>query len=171
MPFDPEAFFEDADKQLVSGPTWQAAGQELELIAYIDVGGITSPDVRLRAMAELHYPDARVLLQIERTEGAGNLRPLARIEWRPARGHTNRRLGPNKRLHYKRIPGSHVHGFKMNWNATAGEPWGPNLPIADEPQQDLNSYMALLATASVEFRIQNMADVPAPPWEPLLGLS
>lgn len=171
MPFDPVAFFNDPNKQLVGGAAWEAVGQELRLIAFIDVGGVTSSDVVLRGVAELYHADGRVLLQIERTEGAGNMRPLSRIEWRPVRGHTNKRLGPNKRLHYKQINGSHVHGFAMNWNAALAEPWSPNLPIADAPPQDLDSYAALLAFAGVEFRIENMADLPAPPWEPLLGLS
>jgi hypothetical protein len=171
MPFDPVAFFADSNKQLVEGATWEVFGQELRLMAFVDVGGLVSRDVVVRGMAELYYPDARVILQVERTEGPGNLRPLSRIEWRPVRGHTNKKLGSNRRLHYKQITGTHCHGFTMNWNASLGEPWAPNVPIADAPPQDLDSYAALLAFASVEFRIQNMADLPAPPWEPLLGLS
>lgn len=171
MPFDPVAFFADPNKQLVAGAAWQVTGQELSVIAFIDVGGVISSDVQLRGTAERYYADARVLLQIERTEGQGDLRPLSRIEWRPLRGHTNKRHGTNKRLHLKQIRGSHVHGFKMNWNASVAAPWGPNLPIADDPPQDLDSYAALLALAGVEFNITNMADLPMPPWEPLLQLS
>jgi hypothetical protein len=168
MPFDPVAFFASPNNRLVGGATWQVSGQELTLTAFIDVNGVTSPDVVLRGTAELHYPDARVLLQVERSEGAGNLRPLSRIEWNPVRGHTNKKLGGNKRLHYKQITGSHYHGFAMNWNSAADAPWGPNLPIADAPPQHLGTYAALLAFASVEFRIQDLAVLPAPPWEPLL---
>ena len=171
MLFDPVAFFANPNKRLVEGAIWEVVGQELKLNAFIDVEGVTSPDAVLRGIAELYYPDARVLLQVERIEGPGNLRPLSRIEWRPVRGHTNKKLGPNKKLHFKQIKSTHCHGFSMNWNASLGEAWGPNLPIADAPPQDLDSYAALLAFASVEFRIEGMADLPAPPWEPLLGLS
>ena len=168
MTFDPVAFFNDGQKQLVGGD-WAVTGTTLELTSYIESGGVILPDVQLLATADLYIPDARVMLQIQRTVGPGPLRPLSRIEWRPKAGHTNRKIGPH-RLHYKEMPGSHIHRFWDNWVPLEERMLNENLPVADALSAEPESYSHLVAFAAHEFRIANMVDLPPPPWEPLLRI-
>ena len=166
MTFDPVAFFAEPNKRLV-GADWSVSGMDLLAIGFIDVDGILSRDVQLRATAELNYPDARVMLQIERTSGPGGERQLSRIDWRPKEGHRNGAQAP-KRLRFSFIAGTHVHSFRLNWNAELGRMRGHNLPIAEAPATDPHNFVALVALAASEFKIRNMADLSPPPWEPLL---
>jgi hypothetical protein len=169
MTFDPVAFFDNPDKRLVGGE-WTVKGSNLELVSYIEATGLVSPDVQLLGLAELNIADARVLFQVQLLHGPGPLRPLSRIEWRPLKGHTNRKIGADKRLHYKVITGSHVHSFRKNWVASEGRMVDENLPVADELPTEPKTFAELIAFAADEFRIPNMVELPTPPWEPLLRM-
>lgn len=168
MLFDPVAFFIDDQKHLVGGD-WAVVGTTLELSSYIELAGVTTPEVQLLATADLYVADARVMLQVQKTAGPGPLRPLYRIEWRPKAGHTNRKVGP-RRLHYREMPGSHAHRFLDNWVAAEGRMLTENLPVADHLPSEPQTFAELVAIAALEFRIPNMVDLPPPPWEPLLRI-
>jgi hypothetical protein len=154
-------------KKRLVGAEWVVSGTELLAVGYIEIDGVLSPDAQLRATAELNYPDARVMLQIERMSGLGGQRQLSRIDWRPKEGHRNGAQAP-KRLRFGFIAGTHVHSFRLNWNADPGRMRGHNLPIAEAPATDPHNFAALVALAASEFKIRNMADLKPPPWEPLL---
>ncbi len=155
-----------ANKSIVTKPRWREPGADnLELVAPLDVDGITVEGFRLRVTASKLYPDENVTFLIEHFAPRGMGGQMARIEWRPLKGHDNKGNGPSGVRHVK-MTGSHHHSFDLNWTYAASQVRRGNLPIALPLTDEPADFKSLLAFAGKEFRINNIDWVKEPPWQP-----
>lgn len=165
MAFHPPTFI-DAQKVLASALHWAAHRSSLVMRAPIDVDGVTIEGAFLRGTAVITRPNALVCFQLEHDDR--HTTQLWRIEWRPTRSHNNKGNGPHH-LRYRPIRVSHDHPFALNWSEELQAMQGVNLPVAIPIDPEPADYASLLEFVGKEFRINNMAAVPPPPWEPILG--
>jgi len=158
-----------ATKTLATTPSWEERdSQNLVLLTPLEVDGVVVEGLRLRGAAIRSMQDENVCFQLEyfttRTKAGG---PLARVEWRPLRGHNNKGNGP-KALRHKLITGSHLHCFEENWKQSPAHVMRGELRVALEINPDPSNFRELLALIGREFRISNVQQVPLPPWQPQL---
>ncbi|NBC31447.1 MAG: hypothetical protein GVY13_02100 [Alphaproteobacteria bacterium] len=156
-----------ASKSIVhfSGWSLSAAGSgylrfELPLLT----GDDFQPELRLRGGAYAWLPDEHVTFEmIARRQEDGKRVPLIRLDWRPLDGgHTNPRRGPPK-FAGKRIVGTHLHDFDLNWIAEENRMRGRNLPLA-KPVPGLFSFEEVRDFVGMSFKIDNIGLVGVPPW-------
>jgi hypothetical protein len=139
----------------------------LTFVAPLEIDGVTVAGLRLRGTALKNLPDEAVCFQLEYHQPRQHGSALARVEWRPLRGHNNKGLGPPE-FRFIEIRSSHHHPFELNWRNAAKQLRRGNLPIAVPIGQSLQSFVELLAFVGKEFRIKGIEDVPLPEWTPNL---
>jgi|GEM_PF-629825 len=160
-----------ADKTMATMPEWIGTEDQFTFVVGLDIDRVTQIGLRLRGRCARAYPDENVSFQIEyQFRGISRFVPVARIDWRPLKPHTNRNIGPPA-LRLLRFHGTHLHPFHENhdWMMMNGRPLAESLkaydlpiatPITPEPA-DLTTLMTL---AGRSFTILGMEQIPAPPW-------
>jgi hypothetical protein len=113
-----------------------------------------------------HVPEANVSFELRATKpGAKRTVPMARVDWRAVRGgHTNPRR-PGSPVSGLRTSASHHHSFALNWIAHEGRLRKGNLPMAEDIDQEIQSFESLRAAVGILFRINNIDVVGTPKWE------
>lgn len=159
-----------AEKLLPLQPLWmKEANDRLALVSPLDVDGITLEGLRLRVTAIVTRIDECVTAQVEYVPPKRDVRggALARIEWKPLKGHNNKNVGP---LELRNIVqyGSHHHSFDLNWNQQAAKLRSGNLPISVPLDPDPINFKALVDLIGQEFRIRNIDWIELPQWQPNL---
>jgi len=162
-----------ATKSLVPTGTWAARDLHpgksdwITFTASLEINEITIAGLKLKATAISRLPDRAVRFQLEYHHRRRAGPALARIEWRPLKGHNNKAIGPPEHRH-RQLNSCHRHPFDLNWAHSPGQVRRGNLliavPIADSPK----SFGALLEFVGEEFRINGIERVPQPPWAPEL---
>jgi hypothetical protein len=159
----PEIFA--AEKEISNLPAWaEGADGRLDLVALLEIGGVTIEGLQLRGRARKDCPDEELMFQLECAQPGRRDRAIDRIDWRPHHVHTNSGKGPPE-LRYLRFDGSHQHGFNLNWLSTHECMRANNLPIADALRPDHANFVQLLDFVLKCYRITNSGLVKAPPWE------
>jgi len=163
MAADLRGLFE-SQKELAVKPHWVATDSTwFNLAAPLDIGGATVEGLELRAGAVQSLPDRAVRFHLQYHPARGPCNPLCRVEWRPLSPHTNPNKGP-KSLQLRKIKGTHVHGFEMNFLDAEGRMLSGNLPIAEIINPEPNSFQELLAVVGKRLRINDMDQIEPPPW-------
>jgi hypothetical protein len=162
----PDAFA--AQKTLAATGRWAVRdphrnSQWLTFVAPLEIDGVTIAGLRLRGTAIVNLPDEAVCFQLEYHRPRQQGSALARIEWRPIKGHNNKGLGP-KEHQFIEMRGCHHHPFDLNWNGAAKQLRRGNLPIAVPIIQSPQSFIKLLELVGKEFRINGIDYVPLPEW-------
>lgn len=163
-----EALF-NAPKAIARFPDWAAPEPETGYLwfdAPLEINGVVEAGLILRGGAFKQLRDQHVVFELIVTR-PGILRrmPLARIEWRSIRGgHRNKRRSGSE-WSGKRVGGTHLHAFEMNWSPELRRMRGRNLPMAREIDEDLPSFERLRDYVGNLFRISNIGIVSVPPWE------
>jgi hypothetical protein len=159
----------DAPKRLPVSLKWRDRGHQdwLDLVAPLDIDGVTVEGLRLRGTTRETLRDENVMFQLEYTPPArSRVRggALWRIEWRPLTRHENKGCGPVE-LRYKLQTGSHHHPFHLNWTERAKDVRRGQLPIAIPfPNGIADTYAGLIAFVGEQFKIENASIIPLPPW-------
>jgi hypothetical protein len=154
-----------ATKIISASVSWSSARSPwLTWVSPLDIDDVTVLGLQVRVEAHADTANAAVRAQLEFRAPRGKPEPLCRVEWRPVRPHSNNARGPLE-YRFKKISGTHVHKFELNWDETRGRLLSPNLPIA-VPAQGVDSYEKFLDMCKSEFNVTNMAEVPLPPWQP-----
>lgn len=152
------------EKTIPIRPRWvEADSKRFTLVASLEVDGESIEGLGLRANALITIPDRAVCFQLELHPARGPCVPLARVEWRPLRPHTNPKKGPSE-LQLLRLTGSHVHEFDLNWLEKQGRMRTGNLPVARPVVEDPTNFDSLLVLVQKEFRINSLKAVQPPPW-------
>ena len=168
MAIDLETLF-SSEKMLAAEPVWgERDGELLEVFCPLEIDGIVIEGLNFRAVARKRLPDELVTVQLEYHPPNERGGPLARIEWKPLRGHNNRGRGP-KEFQNRLISGCHCHPFDLNWKYARKElTEAGNLPIAVPLTRSPRNFDALLEFVKEDFRITNIEWIEVPPWEPTL---
>ena len=109
-----------AEKTLATTGRWAVRDPRgnsnwLTFVAPLEIDGVTIAGLRLRGTAIISLPDEAVCFQLEYHRPRQHGSALARIEWRPLKGHNNKGLGP-KEYRFIETKGCHYHPFDLNWN-------------------------------------------------------
>jgi hypothetical protein len=164
----PEIF--NAEKSLPLRPVWlEEANDRLSLVSPLDIDGVTIEGLRFRITAMIPRLEECVTVQVEYIPPMRDLRggALARIEWKPLKGHNNKNAGPLAHRN-KFITASHHHRFDLNWNEQAAALRRGNLPIAVPVEPDPATFETLVDLVRQEFRISNLDWLQPPPWQATL---
>lgn len=155
-----------AEKSLNSAPVWddKINNQYFQFCAPLSVDGTFPEGLQLRATALKVHFDRGVLFQLEIDPPGYKARQIARVEWRPIKGHRNRPIGPPE-LHFMEISGTHYHPFDLNFLEDENRMRSGNLPVARPIEPDFQSFKELIDFVGLEFRINNMELVQPPEWE------
>ncbi|SRR5579871_4771919 len=158
-----------AEKMLAVEPAWgDRDGDVLEIVCPLEIDGTVVEGLFFRARARKRMPDEVVTVQLEYHPPNERGGPLARIEWKPLRGHNNRGRGP-KEFQNKLIEGCHRHPFDLNWKHARKElTEAGNLPIAVPLETSPKDFDSLLQFVKKDFTITNVEWIEVPPWEPTL---
>lgn len=113
-----------------------------------------------------HVPDANVSFELRALKpGAKRTVAIARIDWRAVRGgHTNPKR-PGSPVSGIRVSDSHHHSFTLNWLEHETRLRSGNLPMAEDIDQQIQTFESLRATVGILFRINNIDIVQPPKWE------
>ena len=155
----------EAPKTLPVRPAWVATDSTwFDLNGSLDLAsGETVQGLELRGGACQSLPDRAVRFILQHYPAKGQCVGLVRIEWRPLAAHTNpANCAPH--LSMRRIVGSHIHGFDMNWLADLDRLRTGNLPVAEPLSIDPSSFQELLVVVGRELRITGLEKIEPPPW-------
>jgi hypothetical protein len=155
----------EAPKTLPVRPAWVATDSTwFDLNASLDLSsGETVQGLELRGGACQSLPERAVRFILQHYPAKGQCVGLVRIEWRPLAAHTNpANCAPD--LSMRRITGSHIHGFDMNWLPDLDRLRTGNLPVAEPLSVDPSSFQELLVVVGKELRIAGLEKIEPPPW-------
>lgn len=155
----------EAPKVLPVRPAWEKTDSTwFCLNAALDLkSGESVQGLELRGGALQSLPDKAVRFQLQYYPPKGQCIPLVRVEWRPLAPHTNP-ANCAEDLKLLKIPGSHIHGFDMNWLADLDRMRTRNLPVAKPLITDPSSFTELLELLGKELRIEGLDKIEPPPW-------
>lgn len=141
----------------------------MRLSANLEADGITLQGLTLLAQCHAERPDEQVSLNIL-AEMKPRPRCVARVDWRGlGHGNGHRLCGEHRFTDAGR---THFHDPELHRGIDFAELFGSGngppiaLPIQPEPA----TFNDLLARAADLLHIQNLTDMPVPPWETTLSL-
>jgi hypothetical protein len=157
--------FWTADKQLSVFPEWKGNGSEfMRFVAPIDIDSVTEQGLFFTAKVHIYSPDSWVTFQLEyQSRDFPKGPPFSRFEWKPKAPHNNKGLGPHE-LRHTYIHGTHFHPFDLNWQHSEVKVRRGELPIALPVTQNIETFKEALEFTQNCFRINNVVDIPTPPW-------
>lgn len=156
-----------AEKILPVQPAFKERDNEwYRLVCPIEIKGVVVEGLQLGGSAMKRLPDESVTIQLEfhPTKGGPRGGPLARIEWRPMKGHNNKGIGPPEFQNIL-IQCTHNHCFEMNWQHSPAAVRRGNLPLAYPVDPDPSTFEEFIAFVAKEFRISNLSALAPPEWE------
>jgi hypothetical protein len=155
-----------ASKTLTASPKWVGQGDQFRFVSTFEVGGVTQEGIWLRGQCVRTIADRQLMFQIEFQRHSPKDRvPAARIDWRPAKPHTNKNIGPAP-YRLLVIEGSMHHRFDLNWPLGIERMLAQNLPIAVPLEPDPVDYKALLKMVGKVFKVKGLDKLAPPEWEP-----
>lgn len=154
-----------APKTLAAPIRWAPDPPHLVFTVPLDIEGVTQQGYLLRARTLLALPDCDISLQLTRSPPLRR-NNFVRLDWRPTQPHTNPRLS-EPTLDLLHIAGSHHHALDTNAATRAGlqAAMQANLPVAVPLDAEPRDWQALAALAARLWRIIDLGDAPAPPWQ------
>ena len=126
--------------------------------------GILEAGLNLSGVALADFPKMNTTFELFASDQRGRSVRLMRMDWRSLRGgHKNTRRPTGSTLPRRTDP-THFHSFDLNWNPSTKRMRGRRLPLAQNIDEDLQSFEALRGWTGNAFRINNIDLVPSPPW-------
>lgn len=154
-----------APKRLVSITEWKRVHAQLRLGAALEVDGIVVAGISFLAVVLAEYPDENMTLLLQ-AEIRQKPRPFARIDWRGG-PHPNKKpqCGAMRFIDAGR---SHFHDTHLHRHIDFDELFfgDLNLPAATRIDPEPPDLKELLALSSVLLHIENLTEIPIPPWQP-----
>ncbi len=159
----------DSRKRLIGPLDWILLNQTRRVAAALEISGVVAPGVGFRMTCYPDLPDEKVavilLAEIKRKP-----RPFARIDWR-GQAHENRHSAAGSFL-YTDAGRTHFHDPNLHHGFSIDELFGAklDLPVARKIEPEPANYEELLAASSDLLHIENLKDIPVPPWSPQASL-
>lgn len=155
----------NAPKRVLAFSSWKPVNDTLRLTGSLEADGFIMSGVTFMAMCAPERPDERMALNLL---AEIKLRPrcIARVDWRGlGHGNTLAGCGPHRfvdagRTHFHDPELHHLFGFDELFDR------GYDLPVALPLDPIPDNLDDLLAQAGELLHIQNLKDMPVPPWEP-----
>lgn len=155
----------EAPKRLVAIREWKRVHAQLRLGAALEVDGIVVAGISFLAAVLAEYPDENVTLLLQ-AEIKQKPRPFARIDWRGG-PHPNKKpqCGAMRFIDAGR---THFHDTRLHRNIDFEELFlsDLNLPVATPIAPEPPTLKELLALSSALLHIENLTEIPIPPWQP-----
>jgi hypothetical protein len=158
--------FVAADKTLSTPITWVTDDRgNLRFSRPLDIDGVTEESLLLFGQATHARPGMDVTLGLMWADVTGRGGHFDRLDWRPKHSHSNRGLGPPELRHIVQ-EGSHHHRLADNASLRMGlaQAIRENLPLAVPLDSDPD-WPGFLAEAAARWRIHDLVNTPAPPWQ------
>lgn len=158
-----------APKRLVGTLDWVRTNSTERIAAAIELDGVVTQGLSFRMTCVPDFPDEHVAIVLL-TETIAKPRPFARIDWRGGpHGNTNRLCGDVRHVDAGR---THFHDPGLHRHIEIADLLGPDmdLPAAKALYQEPLSFNDLLVAASDLLHIENLNDIPIPPWSPRTSL-
>ncbi|MFA8385414.1 MAG: hypothetical protein ACEPO2_07300 [Pelagibaca sp.] len=155
----------EAPKRLSGLGKWKPINQKAETGAGLEIRGVVEIGVSFRAQCNPALPEENVSLMLF-TETEARPRCFSRIDWRGSKhDNTNKALtgkywGQSAGRTHFHDPRLHLH---IDFKTLFATP-GVDLPIATEILPEPSSFQLLLAESAILLRIDNLGELPDPPW-------
>ena len=147
-------------------PVWvESHNGRLNMVVTLEnMLGVTVEGMLLRGRAIKDRPDEEVMLQLECPHDySREHNAIERIDWNPLHNHNNGGNGPED-LRFLLQKYTHRHSFDLNWLEEEQRMRYNNLPIAEPVAQPLKEFEDLIEFCGKCFGIENLGDLPPPPW-------
>ena len=159
--------FAAAFKDIVSFPGWGPPEETgyMTFSAPLAIAGLVEAGFALHGGSYHKYRDGNVSFELVLNKTPIRKRMvLARVEWRSLRGgHSNKRSRPFGIP--RRTEATHFHSFDLNYLESERRMRGGNLPYADNVENSIENFEALLEFVGSRFNIRNINLVEPPDWE------
>lgn len=155
----------NAPKRILAFSPWKPVNDTLRITGNLEADGVIMGGVTFMAMCAPERPDERMAINLL-AEIKQKPRCIARVDWRGL-GHGNTLAGcvPYRFVDAGR---THFHDPELHrlfgFDELFGE--GIDLPVALPLDPIPDNFNDLLAQAGVLLHIENLKDMPVPPWEP-----
>ncbi len=158
-----------AIKAIAQFPGWSEPEPETGYCwfnAPLMIAGVVEQGLVLHGGYLKRVPDANVSFELRASKpGVKRTVPISRIDWRAVRGgHSNPRR-PGSPVSGKRVSDSHHHSFTLNWLEAESRMRKGNLPMAEDIEQEIQTFESLRRETGILFRINNIDLVQLPKWE------
>lgn len=154
-----------APKQLVGTLDWKRVNSTERIATAIEIEGVLTRGLGFRITCNAARPDEQVAVVLL-IDYRSKPRPFARIDWR-GQGHenTNRLCAEHRFCDAGR---THFHDPELHRHIEIAELFSPrlDLPVARALHTEPKSFDLLLATAADLLHIENLREIPIPPWSP-----
>lgn len=156
-------------KRLVAASNWRPTHSQLRLAGALEADGVVIRGVSFMAVVLPERPDEKVALLLQ-AEIERKPRAFARVDWRGApHGNLHRqcrgmRLIDAGRTHFH-DPCLHAH-FDFNELFLTKL----DLPVAAPIEPEPPGFHELLALSADLLHIENLTELPIPPWQPRTSL-
>lgn len=150
-------------KRLVGVLDWALINQTRRLASTLEISGVIAQGLSFRMTCYPDLPDEKVAV-ILLVEIKSKPRPFARIDWR-GQIHENRHVAAGNLL-YTDAGRTHFHDPRLHLTMSMDDLFGGkvDLPVAQRIDPEPTSFEDLLSVASDLLHIENMKDIPVPPW-------
>jgi hypothetical protein len=151
-------------KRLSGVLDWKHVNSSVRIGTAIEVRGIISEGLSFRATAIKELPDERVaivlLIDVDRKP-----RPFARIDWRGNIHANNHRMCD--RHQFLNAGRTHFHDPNLHLHLSISDIFGPHvdLPIATPITPEPTNFLELIEISGQLLHIENLSNMPVPPWQ------
>lgn len=155
----------EAPKRLVAIAEWKRVNTQLRLGAALEVDGIVTAGVSFLATVLAEHPDENVTLLLQ-AEIKQKPRPFARIDWRGSpHPNTKPQCGA---MRFTDVGRTHFHDTRLHRHIDFDELFlgNLNLPAASPIDPEPPALKELLALSASLLHIENLTEIPTPPWQP-----
>ncbi|GGK53790.1 hypothetical protein [Salinarimonas ramus] len=134
--------------------------------AALEIEGVADTGLVLHGGCYARRPNEHVTFELRLARAPGRQAlPLERLDWRPLDGgHSNPRR-PRSAWSGRRIHGTHLHAFELNWSETERRMRSGGLSTARDVDVFLGSFADVRTFVGSRLRIENIDVVAPPPWE------
>lgn len=155
----------EAPKRLVSLGSWRTHDRQYRITAALESDGLTIAGISFMACASRERPDERISITLQ-AEIRRKPMAFARIDWRGSPHDNNHKwCGDRQFLGAGR---THFHDTALHSHIDFSELFSGdyNLPIAESIMPEPSSFDKLLVITRDLLHIENITEVPVPPWSP-----
>lgn len=157
------------EKRLFGTLDWVLVNQTRRIGTTLEINGIIAQGLGFRITCCPDLPDEKVAIVLL-FEIKSKPRPFARIDWR-GQVHENRHAASGDLL-YHDAGRTHFHSPEFHRSMTIDDLFTRplDLPVARQIVPEPSSFEELLAEAAELLHIENLRDIPVPPWSPRASL-
>ena len=154
------------EKGLAMQPGWHysnAHEDRWELSVPLEIDYVTEEGFYLESQCVRSLPDANVSTSLIYKPAGGLHGPICRLDWLPTAPHSNQgRI--NGSWQWKKMSGTHLHGYELNKHLGWAKMAKDNLPIALPVDDPLTGFRDMLTYVGKIWKIRDIQRIPEPEW-------